>query len=193
MEGNLEEKKALDTYRVLDTINKIKEFMFGDLDKTIGLVHTDEGAPNFLLALVLCCYTEFWGKLKLGEVGTKNNAECFKAFFTGMGTRYQEVYDKVEKKIERGVKKKENRIYYEVRCGLAHAYLVESNARIVIEGGHSGLEYDETTKTYTFYVRRYLDDFRVAVYKHIADIMLDTNLFRNAKKVVESKEGFQLM
>ena len=38
--------------------------MFTDLDKTLELVNTPKGAPNFMLALVLCCYTEFWGKLK---------------------------------------------------------------------------------------------------------------------------------
>jgi hypothetical protein len=32
--------------------------MFGDIEKAIELVHTEKGAPNFLLALGLCCYTE---------------------------------------------------------------------------------------------------------------------------------------
>jgi hypothetical protein len=51
---------CLETYTVLQNIDKIKEFMFADIDKTIALIHSDMGAPNFMLALVLCSYTEFW-------------------------------------------------------------------------------------------------------------------------------------
>jgi hypothetical protein len=53
-------KISLETYTVLRNIEKIKEFMFSDLDKTIELVHSEKGAPNFMLALVLCSYTQFW-------------------------------------------------------------------------------------------------------------------------------------
>jgi hypothetical protein len=54
--------------------------MFNDIENTLSL---DSLAPNFLLALGLCCYTEYWGKLKLGvkpkEKGVKNH---LKNFFT---------------------------------------------------------------------------------------------------------------
>ena len=30
--------------------------MFEDLDKTVDLINTKKAAPNFLLALVICCY-----------------------------------------------------------------------------------------------------------------------------------------
>lgn len=49
-----------------DRILKVREFMFDDIDKTLQLVHATRGAPNFLLPLGLCCYTEYWGKLPLG-------------------------------------------------------------------------------------------------------------------------------
>lgn len=46
---------------------KVRRFMFDDIDKTIGLAdNPNVGAPNFLLALGLCCYTEYWGKLLTG-------------------------------------------------------------------------------------------------------------------------------
>ena len=77
-------KIALETYRILDTINRIKEFMFADLEKTLELTNTPKGAPNFMLALVLCCYTEFWGKMKLPQ-GT--NSERFNIFFKALGKR----------------------------------------------------------------------------------------------------------
>ena len=44
------------------SVNKIRDFMFGDLEKTLSLVNTPARAPNFLLALALCCYTEYWGQ-----------------------------------------------------------------------------------------------------------------------------------
>ena len=37
--------------------------MYEDIQKTLDLSNSPKGAPNFLLALVLCCYTEYWGKL----------------------------------------------------------------------------------------------------------------------------------
>ncbi len=41
--------------------------MFGDLEKTLSLVNTPARAPNFLLALALCCYTEYWGQFLIGK------------------------------------------------------------------------------------------------------------------------------
>ena len=41
--------------------------MIADLEKTINLVNSNQGAPNFLLALALCCYTEYWGKFLNGS------------------------------------------------------------------------------------------------------------------------------
>ena len=41
------------------SVKKVRDFMFGDLEKTLSLAKTSNGAPNFLLALALCCYTEY--------------------------------------------------------------------------------------------------------------------------------------
>ncbi|MGB6530546.1 MAG: hypothetical protein WBF33_20770 [Candidatus Nitrosopolaris sp.] len=136
---------CLETYTVLQNIDKIKEFMFADIDKTISLIHSDIGAPNFMLALVLCSYTEFWGKLMLPSQECK---KCFEAFFRKLGTKYVEVMDH-----------RDTNIYGRIRCGLVHEYLIKGNAKIVIEGGECGIIYDENTKTYTFHIRRYLEDF----------------------------------
>ena len=68
----------------VQTIEKIKEFMFADLDKTIALVNSCNGAPNFMLALVLCCYTEFWGKLMLYP--EKDEKKSFDTFFANWGS-----------------------------------------------------------------------------------------------------------
>jgi hypothetical protein len=52
---------------IYSSLNKIRDAMFNDLDKTLDLHYTSRGAPNFLLGLVLCCYTEYWGKLMYGK------------------------------------------------------------------------------------------------------------------------------
>jgi hypothetical protein len=180
--GNDTEKKTLDAYRVLETIKKMRDFMFADLEKTIDLVSTSKGAPNFMLALVLCCYTEFWGKL-LNGVSSPMKGDLprfYNDFFVRLGSRYQDLHERLERSDS-------NKVYYEIRCGLAHTYLVEGNAKILMEGGHSGIEYDEKTKTYTFYIKRYFEDFKFAVNKYIMDVMSNVDLLEKAKKVVDSK------
>lgn len=49
------------------SVKKVRDFMFGDLEKTLSLVNTPDRAPNFLLALALCCYTEYWGQFLIGK------------------------------------------------------------------------------------------------------------------------------
>lgn len=183
-------KIALETYRILDTINRIKEFMFADLEKTLELTNTPKGAPNFMLALVLCCYTEFWGKMKLPQ-GT--NSERFNEFFKALGKRYESLMQQLgDSEIDTQKKHRgKDKIYHDIRCGLAHSYLVDGNARIVIEGGHSGIEYDDREKIYTFYIRRYLEDFKIAVNKFVAEIGLDIKKFNDAEKVIQGE--FQLI
>ena len=42
--------------------------------------------------------------------------------------------------------------------------MIDENAKIVIEGNDDcGILYDSTTRTYTFIVRRYFEDFKTAV------------------------------
>ena len=57
----------LHTNNYIDSVKKIRDFMFGDLEKTLSLAKTSNGAPNFLLALTLCCYTEYWGQFLIGK------------------------------------------------------------------------------------------------------------------------------
>jgi hypothetical protein len=41
-----DQDKVRETYTVLKNIEKIKEFMFADLDKTIELVHSDNASSD---------------------------------------------------------------------------------------------------------------------------------------------------
>jgi hypothetical protein len=58
---------SLHTNNYIVSVKKIRDFMFGDLEKTLSLVNTQNNAPNFLLALALCCYTEYWGQFLIGK------------------------------------------------------------------------------------------------------------------------------
>ena len=79
----------------LASARKIRDCTFGDLDKTIALHKIPQlgnpaatyGAPNFMLALALCCYTEFWGQL-IEDSDSPSSAKCFNAFFARMGGNY---------------------------------------------------------------------------------------------------------
>jgi hypothetical protein len=82
--------------------------MFKDLEKTIDLVNTPRGVPNFLLALVLCCDTEYWGRLVKGIPGGRSE-KCFNEFFDRLGKCYQ-------KPNQQGFD-----VYRDIRCGLVHS------------------------------------------------------------------------
>ena len=166
---------SLETYTVLKNIEKIQKFMFADLDKTIELVHSDKGAPNFMLALVLCAYTEFWGRLSLGVTTIDRNQESFDAFFRKLGRNYRDLLDK------------HGHIYDRFRSGLVHEYLIKGNSKIVIEGGERGIDYNDKTEVFTFYVRRYLEDFKFAVNNYIYELSTDQDKFNKARIALEHK------
>jgi hypothetical protein len=105
---------------------------------------------------------------------SRNEKECFDAFFCKLGTRYQELIEDAD-----------TGIYGRIRCGLAHEYLIKGNTKIVVEDRDCGIIYDTKTKTYTFCIRKYLEDFKFAVNNYIEELKTDLEKFRNAKKVPE--------
>ena len=118
--------------------------MFNDIDKTLRLADNRQiGAPNFLLALGLMCYTEYWGKLVKGikKDETRSGREAFDAFIKRLDSVY---YGKLQNsKVD---------LYGEVRCGLAHAYLIDASCDARIDTGYKGfhgIEYHQSTKGYT--------------------------------------------
>ena len=42
---------CLHTNNYIVSVKKVRDFMFGDLEKTLSLVNTQNGAPNFLTLL----------------------------------------------------------------------------------------------------------------------------------------------
>ena len=78
---------SLHTNNYIVSVKKVRDFMFGDLEKTLSLVNTPDGAPNFLLALALCCYTEYWGQFLIGKKNRFHgySRKCFNEFFKRLG------------------------------------------------------------------------------------------------------------
>jgi hypothetical protein len=128
----------------LKTIQGIRDFMINDLDKTIALVDSPKGASKFMLALALCCYTEFWGKLKAFPE-EKEEKECFESFFSELGEKYRHLIEHTNAGI-----------WGSVRNQLVHLYGIKKHkgsvdeSKIVIKGGDCGIMYDNTAQTYTF-------------------------------------------
>ncbi len=170
------------------SVKKIRDFMFGDLEKTLSLVNTPARAPNFLLALALCCYTEYWGQFLIGKKNRFHgySRKCFNEFFKRLGPRYDYLisynhnnYDYI---------KCDHNIYSDIRCGLGHSYMVDENAKIVIEGdGDCGIEYDSTTRTYTFIINKYFEDFKIAVNNFIYGLESGNEDVSKFRDVIESK------
>src|SRR5215212_9232965 len=160
---------------------KVREFMFSDIEKTL-LLHSipKVGAPSFLLALGLCCYTEYWGNLAEGikKDDRNKNKESFNAFLRRLDPKY---YGRL---IDNQVN-----FYREVRCGLAHAYLIEAKGDAVINAGYVGLhgiEYHKESERYTFWIRTYFDEFKNAVNHYINGLDEGTE---NLQKLEDSLHG----
>ena len=82
----------------------------------------------------------------------------------------------------------DHNIYSDIRCGLAHSYMIDENAKIVIEGdGDCGIEYDSTTRTYTFIINKYFEDFKIAVNNFINGLESGNEDLSKFKDVIESK------
>jgi hypothetical protein len=169
------ERKTLKDTQYHDSVLRAKNSMFEDIGKSLRLENeklsnneNPVGAPNFLLALGLCCYTEYWGKLELGigqEDDLGKSRYSFETFLKRMDCEYYT--DLLDKKP----------IYKDIRCGLAHMYLIEhENARIDTgDAGSHGIEFhpsqDNTSQgKYIFWVRKYFAEFQTAVNTYISSL-----------------------
>jgi hypothetical protein len=155
-------KKLFSDSKYYGSVLKVQEFMVNDIQKTLSLKET----PNFLLVLGLCCYTEYWGKLRLGvEVKEQKSEKSFNVFICGyLDPNY---YPQLRKN---GVD-----IYKDVRCGLAHSYLIEKTSNIDAENdGSHGIVYDSANMRYTFYVKTYFQEFKSGVNRYINGLIAGT-------------------
>lgn len=144
--------------------------MFEDLSKSIALRDSDKGAPNFMIALALCAYTEFWGRLLTGGKGEKD--EQFTKFFVHLGSNYEELINRKGLWHRKG-KEIKHHVYGHVRSGLVHSYLVEGNSIINMGRGTCGLEHDAKSNLWTFNLLTYFEDFKKAVDLYLNDLLLN--------------------
>jgi hypothetical protein len=179
-------KKSFQNSEYYDRILKVRDFMFDDIDKTVELQKTQRGAPNFLLALGLCCYTEYWGKLLLGTE-KKDHREASKVpyeeFLKRLDRRYYE--DLFDLLAEQDLD-----VYYNIRCGLAHAYLIEGGRDATISIGdldHHGIEYNVEKRKYTFWVRAYFEEFKKAVNCYIKGLEEGTESLEYLESALRSR------
>ncbi len=69
----------------------------------------------------------------------------------------------------------------------AHFYIIDENAKIVIEGdGDCEIEYDSTTRTYAFVVNKYLD-FKIAVNNFLYGLESGNEDLSHFRDIIESK------
>lgn len=154
--------RAFKNSKYHDSVLNVKRFMFEDIDRTLSL---KTKAPNFLLALGLCCYTEYWGKLKLGQGQNGMSRSSFEAFLDHLDHQY---YPRLK---AQGID-----IYKDIRCGLAHAYLIEGKTSSIdtIFNGNHGIDYDPASNQYRFFVRTYFMEFKAGVNNYIHGLETET-------------------
>jgi len=83
---------------------------------------------------------------------------CYEAFLKQVGSEYQNLL----------VKKYP--VYRTVRCGLAHAYIMNENGVVNLGTGKCGIVVDSASSHYTFNIITYFDDFKRAVNDYITGL-----------------------
>jgi hypothetical protein len=156
--------KVLKDSRYYQPVLNVRTFMFNDIENTLSL---DSLAPNFLLALGLCCYTEYWGKLNLGvKPEEQRGKESFEKF----------LYDYLDPIYYPQLRNKDVNLYKDVRCGLAHSYLIENKTSYIDSAcyGSHGIDYDSANMQYTFYVKTYFQEFKAGVNRYVEGLIAGT-------------------
>ncbi len=100
----------------------------------------------------------------------------FNAFFDKLGQPYVKVRDSKDE------------IYYKVRCGLAHSYLIEENSIIDMKPGlPCGIEYNIQTTYYTFHIPTYFEPFKNAVNDYISGLEVGTEKLSLMEQALTNK------
>ena len=118
--------------QVLNHFDQIERSMLYDIDQSIN------AGTNFLTALGLVSYIEFFGGLITGEGGLQSKSRSnFYAAYNRLGESYNQ-FDKQMKsrfrtKTKQGKKRRSHDFYDIVRCGLVHEYFVKKDFVIAKE------------------------------------------------------------
>jgi len=146
---------------------KAREFIYADVAKCIS------AGANFLVALGLCAYTEFFGRLSSG-IPRSSAGKCFRVFFRKLGPCYETLVAQ------------RRDVYGDVRCGLAHEYVTEKGSEINNGTGPCGIEYLSADQVRLNLVT-YFDDFKKAVDRYIDDLKSNPELRRKYARAMKGK------
>jgi hypothetical protein len=133
-------------------------FVFGDIQREIGLARAGTGGGNLLAALGLLCYTEFMGGIATGKVGRGQSKRNFDAFFARLGPEYLALQKQVN-------------VYDVFRCGIAHEYLVKRNCEVSMLKTTETCGIIEGRGRYYFNVEKYFEDFAAACRRLHSELM----------------------
>jgi len=102
--------------------------------------------------------------------------KCFNTFFDKLGQPYVEV------------RNNQNKIYHEVRCGLAHSYMIEGSSVIDMKSGlPCGIEYNDSTSQYVFHICTYFEHFKNAVNDYIRGLENGTEKLSCIEEALKNK------
>ena len=150
----------------IDAILKARQFMESDVKKAI------EAGANFLSAVGLCTFTEFWGRMVEG-IPRGASGRSFIVFFRRLGPAYGKLLDD-------GID-----VYGEVRCGLVHSYTLDRGGMVSMSRGSCGLELGP--KGYVFHVVTFFEDFLKAVDQYVEEVRADPDAQRRLKLALAGK------
>lgn len=110
-------------------------------------------------------------------IAVDHSEECFNEFFDRLGTCYKDIRQR--KNVD---------VYRHIRCGLAHAYLIEGNNSIIdMKDGSCGIEYYAASNSYTFHIPTYFEDFKKAVTAYIDGLDIGTENLCLIEQALEHK------
>lgn len=147
---------------------KACEYIFSDIDREISLARASEnkdsisllndigvpaGGANFLAALGLLSYTEFFGSLKYKNSGPGSCSKNFNSFFDDLGCEYKLFRSSGEN------------VYSIFRCGLIHEYYTKQDCTIYMLRKQEMIGIGkEDRKKYYFVVETYYEALKLAIY-----------------------------
>ncbi|MFQ6122421.1 MAG: hypothetical protein ACE5LA_05105 [Dehalococcoidales bacterium] len=152
-------------------------FMYHDIDTAIC------GKANFLAALGLLEYTEFFGGLVIGELGKPNKRNRYKP----LKDRFNAFFNDKYLGLEYGKLKCQLDIYDVFRCGLAHEYFAKGSSPIIMHNRPPqpcGIM--KINGRWVFIVEKYYEDFKAGVGKYYEQLTVekDQTLVDNFSKVI---------
>lgn len=120
-------------------------WMFEDIEKMIKV------GCNYPAALCISVYCEVLGKLIKQDFSIGNNRSKFQAFLPFLGHKYIDV--------DNEMKKAGDSLYFRLRCGLVHDYLLKQED-VVSTRGHAGVYYDSVKNSLIVGLDVFFNDFK---------------------------------